>query len=47
MHFGLSMGIRNAWLWQGNMPLKISCGKLHPDDASGIITRALWEKLRA
>jgi len=46
MHFGLGMAVRNAWLWQGNMPLKMNCGKLHPKDASGVITRALWERLR-
>ncbi len=46
LHFGLGMAVRNAWLWQGNMPLKMNCGKLHPKDASGVITRALWERLR-
>ena len=47
LHFGLGMGVRNAWLSQeGSLLLKIICGKLHPDDASGVITRALWERLR-
>ena len=46
-HFDLGMGIRNTWQRQeGSFLLKMDCGKLHPDDASGVITRALWERLR-
>jgi hypothetical protein len=28
------------------MPLPMDCGKLHPDDASAVITDALWERLQ-
>jgi len=51
LHFGLGMGIRNAWLWKGNAELLDDCGKydkfaFEPDSCSGVITRALWERLR-
>ena len=42
LHFGLGMGVRNAWLWQESMPLKMDCGKFHPDDASAVIRCRPW-----
>jgi len=46
LHFGLGLGVRNAWLWHGGMALKMNCGKFHPGDASGVIVKALWKRLR-
>ncbi|MDQ7793251.1 MAG: DUF6794 domain-containing protein [bacterium] len=48
-HFGLGMFVRNSFgLWQGNIELLNSCGGagMHPDTASMVIIRALWERLR-
>jgi len=45
-HIGLGQAIRNAWLWKGNPSLVSDCGVSHPDDASIVIIRALWLKLR-
>jgi hypothetical protein len=50
-HFGLGMYIRNEFgLWQQGSPLLQDCMKdavyIHPDDASMLIVRALWAKLR-
>ena len=28
------------------MPLQMDCGKLHPDNASAVITDTLWERLQ-
>ena len=52
LHFGLGMGVRNAWLWKGNDALLDDCEKydkfaFEPDSCSGVITRALWKRLRA
>ena len=47
-HFGLGMFIRNEFgLWAGNKKLLNSCGSetMHPDDASTVITKAVWKKL--
>jgi hypothetical protein len=49
LHFGLGQRIRNEFgLWGGNTELLSSCGSetMHPDHASGVILRALWEKLQ-
>lgn len=46
-HFELGASIRNVYgLWQNNDELLLSCGKDHPDDASSVIVRKFWEKLR-
>lgn len=50
LHFGLGTTIRNkCGLWAGNTALLAACGSpdLHPDVASGVIVRAVWERLRA
>ena len=53
LHFSLGHKIRNEYgLWSGNDALLESCRKfagdenLHVDDASMIIIRALWEKVK-
>ena len=47
LHFGLGGWIRNNFgLWAGNEELLRSTGKTHPDDASGVILDALWERLQ-
>ena len=54
-HFGLGLRIRNEFgLWDPQSPLLRDCqasdgagaGPLHPDDASMLILRALWARLR-
>ena len=50
-HFGLGMYIRNAFgLWERGSPLLQDCMKddayIDPDDASMLIVRALWTRLR-
>jgi len=46
LHFSLGISIRNAFgLHEPNSPLLAACGVWHPDDASGVIIRELWEKL--
>jgi hypothetical protein len=46
-HHGWGTGIRNAYgLWRGNRELLASCGGGHPDDASMVIIRAVWRRLR-
>ena len=50
LHFGLGTAVRNACgLWQGNTALLAACGSadMHPDSASDVIVRAVWEWLRA
>lgn len=51
-HFGLGSGIRNEFgLWNKVSELLEDCKResgnpdLHVDDASGIIIKALWERL--
>jgi len=53
LHFSLGLGIRNEFgLWAGNKDLLESCASLvgqeiiHPDDASALIIKELWKKLR-
>lgn len=48
-HHGWGTGIRNYYgLWRGNQKLIVSaCGRpCHPDDASMIIIRAVWQELQ-
>ena len=48
LHFGLGLYIRNEYgLWRGNRALLRATGQSHPDDASGIILEAFWERLRS
>lgn len=47
LHFGLGQWIRNNFgLWQGNPQLLAATGERHADDASGVIIRAFWQRLR-
>jgi hypothetical protein len=49
LHLGLGTGVRNeCGLWDGNTALLASCGSpdMHPDSASAVIVRAVWERLR-
>lgn len=47
MHFGLGMGIRNAFgLWTKGSPLLADLGGGHPDDASMGLIGALWHDLQ-
>jgi hypothetical protein len=49
LHFGLGLAIRNEFgLLAGNTALLAACGSadMHPDSASAVIIRALWEYLR-
>lgn len=47
LHFGLGQWIRNNFgLWQGNPRLLMATGEQHPDDASSVIIRAFWQRLR-
>lgn len=47
-HFCLGVAIRNAFgLHKPESELAAACGTgIHPDDASGVIIRALWERLQ-
>jgi hypothetical protein len=50
LHFGLGAAIRNEFgLWAGNTDLLAACGSpdMHPDAASSVIVRAVWERLQA
>ena len=47
LDFGLGQWIRNhLGLWGDNAALFHATGELHADDASGVIVRAFWLKLR-
>ncbi len=47
MHFALGAYIRNTMgLYQGNKELIKACGKQKPDDCSGVIIKALWERMQ-
>jgi hypothetical protein len=47
LDFGLGQWIRNhLGLWGDNSALLRATGELHADDASGVIVRAFWLKLR-
>ena len=46
LHFSLGMAIRNAFgLHKADSKLLVTCGVKHPDDASGVIIKALWIRL--
>jgi len=46
LHFSLGMLIRNGFsLHQPGSKLLADCEVIHPDDASGVIVKALWDKL--
>jgi hypothetical protein len=47
VHFSLGAYIRKVFgLWRGNKALMVSCGALNPEDASTVIIRELWARLR-
>ena len=49
-HHGWGTGIRNYYgLWRGNQKLiESACGRsCHPDDASMVIIRAVWQELKS
>lgn len=47
LHFGLGQWIRNNFgLWKENPGLMQAAGASDPDDASGVIVRALWQRLQ-
>lgn len=46
-HLSWGAKIRNTFgLWSGNTQLLLSCGKMHPEDASTFIIEKAWEKLQ-
>ena len=45
-HHGLGRKIRNHYKFWQDKALLAEIGKEHPDDASGVIIEAVWEKLR-
>ena len=46
-HHGWGTGIRNEFgLWRGNTNLMADCHAKHPDDASMVIIKAVWERLQ-
>jgi hypothetical protein len=47
LHFGLGQWIRNNFgLWRDNPELLLATGKTDADEASGVIVRAFWQRLR-
>jgi hypothetical protein len=43
----LGLAIRNEFgLWNDESPLRDATGKKHPDNASAVIMRALWRRLK-
>lgn len=47
LDFGLGQWVRNnLGLWSDNKALLDATGEVHADDASAVIIRALWLKLR-
>lgn len=47
LHFGLGQWIRNNFgLWKENPELMQATGASEPDDASGVIVKALWQRLQ-
>ena len=49
LDLSLGTAIRNEFgLWEANTALLAACGSpdMHPDDASQVIIRALWEVLQ-
>ena len=48
LHFDLGLAIRHAFgLPEPGSELLASSGVTHPDDASGVIIQAWWQRLRA
>jgi hypothetical protein len=46
-HHGWGTGIRNSFgLWRGNRALMEDCKAKHPDSASMVIIRAVWDRLQ-
>ncbi|MGZ8184143.1 MAG: DUF6794 domain-containing protein [Methylobacter sp.] len=46
LHFSFGRAIRNAFgLYEPESKLLASCHVEHPDDASGVIVKLLWDKL--
>ena len=47
LHFGLGLSIRNAFgLHDADSKLLSDCGSDNPDDASAVIIKALWTRLK-
>ncbi len=47
LHFGLGNWIRNEFgLWNENYELMQDCRAKNQDDASSVIIKALWDKLK-
>lgn len=47
LHFGLGQWVRNHLGLLGDNPALLEAtGERHPDDASGLIIRAFWLRLR-
>jgi hypothetical protein len=47
LHFGLGLSIRNAFgLHDADSKLLRDCGADNPDDASALIIKAVWTKLK-
>ena len=47
LYFSLGMAIRNAfWLHKPQSKLLASCDVVHPDDASGVLIKKLWMKIK-
>jgi hypothetical protein len=47
LHLGLGQWIRNNFgLWRENQGLMQATGASEPDDASGVIVKALWQRLQ-
>jgi hypothetical protein len=45
-HHGWGTQLRNSLgLWRKESPLRESTGMTHADDASGVIMRAVWERI--
>jgi hypothetical protein len=48
LHMTWGMAIRNEFgLWRGNVHLLESCGEAHPDGATSVIIRAVWQRLQS
>jgi len=46
LHFTLGLAVRNAFgLHDLGGKFIADCGVVHPDDAAGVIVKALWDKL--
>lgn len=47
VHLGLGQWIRNNFgLWKENLGLMEATGASDPDEASGVIVKALWQQLQ-